>query len=168
MIILIIIIEFGLARIYGHTPGESPAIGVKSWFIRNYAYRIGSQKWFIRNYAYRIGGAARPVAIAADDEASVGPITEGARPVASAAGRDASAVGPVAKASQPASCGHILGARMRNSRSLIMMTWAHPPRQLQKMPRIEVRLLREIRLTCPCPCPCLCRHPTPRQSQRSP
>ena len=49
-------IEFGLARIYGHTAGESPAIGVKSWFIRNYAYRIGSQKWFIRNYAYRIGG----------------------------------------------------------------------------------------------------------------
>ena len=86
----------------------------------------------------------------------------------SAAGRDASAVGCVAKASQPASCGHILGARMRNSRSLIMMTWAHPPRQLQKMPRIEVPLLREIRLTCPCPCPCLCRHPTPRQSQRSP
>ena len=33
-----------------------------------------------------LGGAARPVAIAADDDASVGPITEGAKPVASAAG----------------------------------------------------------------------------------
>ena len=38
------------------------------------------------------------MASAADDDASVGPITEGARPVAGAAGRDASAVGPVAKA----------------------------------------------------------------------
>ena len=45
-----------------------------------------------------LGGAASPVAAAADEDASVGPITEGARPVASAAGRDASAVGPVAKA----------------------------------------------------------------------
>ena len=33
-----------------------------------------------------LGGAARPVAIAADDDASVGPITEGAKPVAGAAG----------------------------------------------------------------------------------
>ena len=33
-----------------------------------------------------LGGAARPVAVAADDDASVGPITEGAKPVASAAG----------------------------------------------------------------------------------
>ena len=33
-----------------------------------------------------LGGAARPVAGAADDDASVGPITEGAKPVASAAG----------------------------------------------------------------------------------
>ena len=71
-----------------------------------------------------LGGAARPVARAADEDASVGPITEGARPVASAAGRDASAVGPVAKASQPASCGHILGARMRNSRQHI---FCEPP-----------------------------------------
>ena len=44
------------------------------------------------------GGAARPVAGAADEDASVGPTTEGARPVAGAAGRDADAVGPVAKA----------------------------------------------------------------------
>ena len=44
------------------------------------------------------GGAARTVAGAADEDASVGPITEGARPVAGAAGRDASAAGPVAKA----------------------------------------------------------------------
>ena len=28
-----------------------------------------------------LGGAAKPVAIAADDDASVGPITEGAKPV---------------------------------------------------------------------------------------
>ena len=33
-----------------------------------------------------LGGAARPVAGAADDDASVGPITEGAKPVAGAAG----------------------------------------------------------------------------------
>ena len=33
-----------------------------------------------------LGGAARPVASAADDDASVRPITEGAKPVASAAG----------------------------------------------------------------------------------
>ena len=33
-----------------------------------------------------LGGAARPVASAADDDASVGPITEGAKPVAGAAG----------------------------------------------------------------------------------
>ena len=32
-----------------------------------------------------LGGAARPVAGAADEDASVGPITEGAKPVASAA-----------------------------------------------------------------------------------
>ena len=95
-----------------------------------------------------LGGAARPVASAADDDASVGPITEGARPVASAAGRDASAVGPVAKASQPASCGHILGARMRNSRSLMTMTCAHPPRILHKMPRVEKRQLGEVVEAC--------------------
>ena len=39
------------------------------------------------------GGGARSVASAADEDASVGPITEGARPVA-----DASAVRPVAEA----------------------------------------------------------------------
>ena len=33
-----------------------------------------------------LGGAARPVAGAADEDASVGPITEGAKPVAGAAG----------------------------------------------------------------------------------
>ena len=33
-----------------------------------------------------LGGAARPVASAADEDASVGPITEGAKPVAGAAG----------------------------------------------------------------------------------
>jgi len=42
--------------------------------------------------------AEGPVAGAADEDASVGPITEAARPAAGAAGRDASAVGPVAKA----------------------------------------------------------------------
>ena len=42
-----------------------------------------------------------PVAGAADEDASVGPITEGARPVAGAAGRDASVVGPVAGAAGP-------------------------------------------------------------------
>ena len=39
-----------------------------------------------------------PVAGAADEDASVGPITEGARPVAGVAGRDTSIVGPVAGA----------------------------------------------------------------------
>ena len=33
-----------------------------------------------------VGGAARPVAGASDEDASVGPITEGAKPVACAAG----------------------------------------------------------------------------------
>ena len=42
-----------------------------------------------------------PVAGAADEDASVGPITEGARPVAGAAGRGASVVGPVAGAAGP-------------------------------------------------------------------
>jgi len=42
------------------------------------------------------GGAARLVASAADEDASVGPITEGAKPVAGAADRAANAVGPVA------------------------------------------------------------------------
>ena len=42
------------------------------------------------------GGAARLVAGAADEDASVGPITEGTKPVAGAADRAANAVGPVA------------------------------------------------------------------------
>ena len=42
------------------------------------------------------GGAARLVAGAADDDASVVPSTEGTKPVAGAADRAASAVGPVA------------------------------------------------------------------------
>ena len=53
------------------------------------------------------GGAASPVACAADEDAAVGSITEGARPVASAANRDGTAVGPVAKAASAdnAACG---------------------------------------------------------------
>ena len=42
-----------------------------------------------------------PVAGAADEDASIGPITEGARPVAAAAGRNASVVGSVAGAAGP-------------------------------------------------------------------
>ena len=48
------------------------------------------------------GGAGRPVASAADEDA--GPVA------------DDNAVGPVAKASKPTSCGHILCGRMRKSR----------------------------------------------------
>ena len=42
------------------------------------------------------GGVVGPVAGAADEDASVGPITEGARPVAGAAGRNAGIAWPVA------------------------------------------------------------------------
>ena len=51
-----------------------------------------------------------PVAGAADEDASVGPITEGARPVAAAAGRNASVVGPVA-----AAAGSVAGAAGRDA-----------------------------------------------------
>ena len=47
------------------------------------------------------GGVVGPVAGAADEDASVGPITEGARPVAGAAGRNASVAGPAAGAAGP-------------------------------------------------------------------
>ena len=55
------------------------------------------------------GGSERPVAAGIvtsvagppDEDAIVGPITEGARPVAAAAGRSASVAGPVAGAAGP-------------------------------------------------------------------
>ena len=51
--------------------------------------------------AGRNASVVGPVAGAADEDASVGPITEGARPVAAAAGKDVSVVGPVAGAAGP-------------------------------------------------------------------
>ena len=46
-------------------------------------------------------GIVTSVAGPPDEDAIVGPITEGARPVAAAAGRNASVVGPVAAAAGP-------------------------------------------------------------------
>ena len=56
------------------------------------------------------GGVVGPVAGAADEGASVGPITEGARPVAAAAGRNVNVVGPVA-----AAAGSVAGAAGRDA-----------------------------------------------------
>ena len=56
-----------------------------------------------------MGAAAGPVASAAGRNATVGPITEGARPVAGAAGRSAGIVWPVAS-----TAGRVAGAAGRD------------------------------------------------------
>ena len=55
-------------------------------------------------------GIVTSVAGPPDEDAIVGPITEGARPVAAAAGRNASVVGPVA-----AAAGSVAGAAGRDA-----------------------------------------------------